>query len=131
MRIYLAGPITGTDDYVERFKEVEESLTSPGIEVVNPVTDLILDYEEYIIRGLKMLAECDWIFMLDGWENSNGAKLEYQYAKTVGKKIVFQGDDNMNFFIEKSLAGITGFFQNLANAVGRSFPLDSQELDDE
>ncbi|MDH6367537.1 MULTISPECIES: DUF4406 domain-containing protein [unclassified Breznakia] len=131
MKIYLAGPITGTDDYVERFKEVEESLTNPGVEVVNPVTDEHLDYEEYIIRGLKMLAECDWIFMLDDWENSKGAKLEYQYAKTVGKRIVFQGDDDMNFFIEKSLAEITGFFQNLANAVGSVFPIEREELGDE
>ena len=31
--------------------------------------------------------------MLKDWENSNGAKIEHDYAKSLGKKIVYEGEE--------------------------------------
>lgn len=36
MRVYISGPITGTEDYMERFAKAEEKLTAAGHQVYNP-----------------------------------------------------------------------------------------------
>ena len=36
MKVYISGAITGTDDYMERFKAAEDELTGEGMSVINP-----------------------------------------------------------------------------------------------
>ena len=36
------------------------------------------------------LSMCDAIYMLNGWERSKGAKLEKQFAETLGMRIFYQ-----------------------------------------
>lgn len=85
VRVYISGKITGTDDYMERFAEVEEKLINDGYSVINPasVNSMMPEdtsYEEYMKMSLTMLGMCDAIYMMDGWENSCGANREYGYA---------------------------------------------------
>jgi hypothetical protein len=40
-----------------------------------------------------MLECCDAIYMLDGWENSKGANIEYQYAKDNGLDICYESEE--------------------------------------
>ena len=94
-KCYISGAITGTDGYMERFAEAEKKLSKDFFSVINPakVNAQLPDdttYEEYMKMSLTMLEMCDYIYMLTGWENSNGACLEYQYAKALGKNIIFQ-----------------------------------------
>ena len=84
MRIYIAGKIGGTSDYLERFEKAEK-LLSEFYEVVNPAK--ILDslpkstkYDVYIHTCLELLRSCDAIYLLDGWNESAGACLEHAYA---------------------------------------------------
>lgn len=95
MRIYISGAITGTNDYMERFARAEEELAERGYSVVNPAKvnaqlpeDTI--YAEYMKMSLCMLDMCDGIYMLESWGNSKGALLEYNYAVTVGKTVMFE-----------------------------------------
>lgn len=37
MRAYISGAITGTDDFMERFRVVEERLEAEGMVVINPI----------------------------------------------------------------------------------------------
>lgn len=92
MRVYLSGPISNNPTYIEDFYGTEELLIKQGLEVINPVkvSDAFggLSYEEYIKLDLILLEMCDAIFMLDGWQGSRGAKLEYHYANIMQKQII-------------------------------------------
>ena len=85
MRVYISGPITGTDDYIYRFAKAEEKLKKDGYSVINPaaVNSMLphdTTYEEYMKMSLTMLDMCGAIYMMEGWEKSCGANREYGYA---------------------------------------------------
>ena len=86
MRIYISGPITGTDDYMERFAKAEKKLLEQGYSVVfNPAKSYMnmpanMTHEDYMKMCLEMMDLCDAIYMLSGWEKSCSANREYGYA---------------------------------------------------
>lgn len=89
MKIYISGPITGTDDYMDRFANAEKRLKENGYEVINPAlvnSNLpeSTNYGEYMAVAMVLLKMCDCIYMLDGWKESNGAREEYSYAMANG-----------------------------------------------
>ena len=43
-RVYISGPITGIDDYMERFSNAEKELKEQGLSVVNPAKVLSAHY---------------------------------------------------------------------------------------
>ena len=95
MRVYISGAITGTDDYMERFKKAEKELTDKGYSVVNPAkvnAQLPGDttYEEYMKMCFCMLDICEEIFMLRGWKKSCGANREYEYAMAKDMIIMYE-----------------------------------------
>lgn len=88
--LYISGPITGDKSYKEKFKAVEQQLTSRGYAVVNPaelnrvlpVQDMT--WEQIMAVCIDILARCDYLVQLPGWENSLGSQREYGYALGVG-----------------------------------------------
>lgn len=86
MRIYISGSISGKKDYKKRFKAAQKRLERRGYEVVNPADIGTLlpesfEYGEYMAVDLLLLSRCDAIYMLEGWEDSTGAKAELSVAK--------------------------------------------------
>lgn len=92
MKIYIAGPISNDPNYKERFAKAEEKLIAKGHAVINPVKNLGFTYKEYIDMGLCELMRCDVIYLLKGFDESNGALLEYAYAETTGMRIIEEGE---------------------------------------
>lgn len=93
--IYISGKITDTDDYLQRFERAEKHLNTMNItDVINPakVNSYLpeLSYSQYIKMSLCMLEMCDIIYMLKNWENSIGAKLEWEFAKANNYKIMYE-----------------------------------------
>ncbi len=84
MKVYIAGKITGNPDYIKQFAEAEEELKASGHTVLNPVKNKGFSYKEYIDMGLCELMKCDGIYLLDGWQESSGARLEFLYAMVTG-----------------------------------------------
>ena len=90
-KIYIAGKINGLDNYRELFKEAEDNFIEDGYAVMNPaVLGEGFDYEVYLPICLLMLQACDTVYMLNNYEDSKGAKVELEYAKAQGKKIIYQ-----------------------------------------
>ncbi|MDE7309596.1 MAG: DUF4406 domain-containing protein [Lachnospiraceae bacterium] len=95
MKLYISGPITGTEDYMERFAAAQKELEEEGWSVVNPAlvnSNLPEDteWEDYMRMAVCMLDMCEVVYFLDGWEKSRGANIEYGYAQAKGKDIMFQ-----------------------------------------
>lgn len=98
MKIYISGPITGwnIDGVRTRFKAAEATLEMQGYDAVNPLENGLPEdapYDEHMKRDLEMLAECDAIYMLTGWERSNGCRIEFNAAVKAGKKITYEKDN--------------------------------------
>ncbi len=92
MKIYIAGKITGNENYKDHFKQAELKLKSEGHQVINPTwKPLGLTYKQYIDLGLMELMQCEAVYLLRGWEKSNGASLEAQYAITAELKVMEEG----------------------------------------
>ena len=91
-RVYISGRIKGLDPVeVERkFNAAEEYLTALGYQAINPY-ELAKHREgshwtwgSHIIADLRVLQHCDSIYLLDNWSSSNGANIEWLFARGEG-----------------------------------------------
>lgn len=93
MKVYISGPITDTDDYIERFDKAQKYLESLGCSVINPalVNSNLPDdttYDQYMKMSIAMLEMCDAIYLLHGYEKSRGANLELWKARKLGIQVL-------------------------------------------
>lgn len=89
MKVYLSGPMTGLPDYNKpAFFRAAAELRCYGHEVINPAEHESLAkgtaWADYIRKDLVLLAQCDAIALLPGWQNSRGARLEVYIALNLG-----------------------------------------------
>ncbi len=91
MRIYIAGKVTGDENYREKFKKTEAALASIGHEPINP-TCLRLPrscrWKDYMALTLNMLDLADAVCLLPDWGESPGAYIEIGYAAAKGIGII-------------------------------------------
>ena len=103
MKIYISGPISHDPYHEGAFNKAEEYLRHLGYEVINPVDipeeefdgpDRDVKKWEYFMRAsIKLLMDCDQIYMLEGWEDSRGAKLEQKIAKELAMPSMYETED--------------------------------------
>lgn len=88
MKVYIAGPMTGIEDFnFPAFHAAAAHLRANGYEVVNPAEvnpDTTLTWEQCMRLDIPQLCTCDAIALLPGWENSRGARLECHLAEALG-----------------------------------------------
>lgn len=95
-RVYISGAVTGLpfEEALGAFDERQRELEVSGYEAVNPVRRAEVDvaegspWEEYMAYDLELLATCEAISFLPGWEDSRGARLEAAVAKRLGLEVV-------------------------------------------
>jgi hypothetical protein len=94
MKIYISGKITGIEDQAEKlFQVAEDRLTAEGYDVINPLKlnhNHDKSYDAYMKEDVKALCDCDCIYMLLNWQDSNGAKIEKQIAEYLKIKIIYE-----------------------------------------
>ena len=96
-KVFISGPMTGLskEEYTRRFNDAEAMLKKAGYKVVNPASFLICKYPRLfgfisyrlgLCYDLMRLSGCDYIYMLDGWQDSNGSSTEEFFASRTGIK---------------------------------------------
>lgn len=90
-RIYVAGPMTGIPDFnFPAFNSAAAELRGQGLQVVNPAEHGIIEgakWADYLHYDLGRLATCSAVYLLPGWSNSKGARLEVYVAQALGMRI--------------------------------------------
>ena len=94
-RIYLSGAISGRtiDQARHAFQKAEDQLCAQGWEPVNPLKNGLpaeASWTAHMAVDILNLLGCDAIYLLPGWENSQGATLEANIARMTGKRIFYQ-----------------------------------------
>ena len=119
-RIYISGRIGEqqiSKATKEKFARAEEMLKAMGHTVINPTADFfqycmeidfeifktIPCYENILFYDLGWLRTCTAIYLLDDWDNSPGAKTEYEYAKATGKYLFSQDRWHANNYLDELL----------------------------
>jgi hypothetical protein len=91
-RLYLAGPMTGFEDFnFPAFNKMAAELRARGYVVENPAEHGVVDgadWADYMAYDLTRLGLCGQVAVLPGWENSKGARLEVHIARELGMKVV-------------------------------------------
>ena len=100
LKVYIAGPMRGIIDFnYPRFNSCAQSLREIGWDVVNPAeigakygTPEQINANPELLKlvtniELFALKSCDAIFMLEGWNTSQGAKNELAAAIAAGLEV--------------------------------------------
>lgn len=85
-KIYISLPITGRD--LAKVREQSDltaaKLSREGYDTVSPL-DIYHgknpSYADYMGNDLKVLLQCDGIYLASGWEKSCGCQIEFQAAR--------------------------------------------------
>jgi len=119
-KIYIAGPMRGYPDWnYKAFNDTEGRLKDNGWDVINPATldsnyqetaDLDATPESFDPDGNEdhrsanrkimkrdvdaICDECSAIYMLRGWQMSQGACAEFYLACSIGLDIYYEGPNN-------------------------------------
>jgi nucleoside 2-deoxyribosyltransferase len=99
-KVFISGGITLEPNAEEKFGRAEKMLLKQGCSVLNPfaLNDAMKPIEDFLHQDfmevtLSMLSISDAVYMLKGWENSKGARIEYDYAIQTRKEIIFESED--------------------------------------
>ena len=95
MKIYLSGKISGTDltHTRKRFSDVADKLQALGYEATNPLCNGLSEtdpWEAHIAKDIINLIDCEGVYMLQGWDDSQGARIEHAIAKELRKAVFYE-----------------------------------------
>jgi hypothetical protein len=95
MKIYIAGKISGLpkSEYTAKFLQAELALRAAGYEPVNPCTFGIADnapLHEALPVCKPHFDQCQAVYLLSDWEDSQGAIMEKSWAIHQGMKIYLE-----------------------------------------
>jgi hypothetical protein len=125
MKIYIAGPMTGYEDWnFPAFFEAERQLLELGHDPINPAHNDGATVQEalqsagspespnnmwsyYMKRDLPHVMEADALCVLPGWQKSKGASLEVTVARAIGLPLYVLRDGELRKRVE--IIGIAGW----------------------
>lgn len=94
-KVYISGKISGLPrkEAEANFKRAEKYLRKLGFVTYSPLClPKGFEWEDYMFIDLAVLNRCDHIYMLKGWEESKGARIERRYAIENGKHVIYESE---------------------------------------
>ena len=92
-KIYISGKITNNANYKADFEAAGLALKIAGFQPVNPAEEQLpggATWADYMRHDIKLLCDCDAIYMLKGWRESAGAKIEHKLARELEIEIIYE-----------------------------------------
>lgn len=99
MKIYISGPISGRPikEAEEHFAKAFGSLLFDYHSPKHPVNPMkikpflgLKNWYCYMITDVWALLKCDAIYMLKGWDQSRGARIEKRIAEWLKMEVLFE-----------------------------------------
>ena len=99
---YLSGPMTGVEDYnMPMFFYWQVKLEKSGYRIDNPAlydlrkmrTGWVYSEDQWdsiIAEDCEILKGCDFVFVLNGWQDSPGALIEIECARREGIPVYYE-----------------------------------------
>jgi hypothetical protein len=101
--VYVAGPIRAKTTWdvtlnIRRAEEIATRMWREGVVAFCPHSHLMVSQdaitdEEWIAGDLELVRRCDAIYMLPGWQDSDGSRDEYVCATRHGLTILQSWED--------------------------------------
>lgn len=93
-RLYLAGPMSGLPDFnYPAFHAQAARLRAIGWQVENPAENpapACGSWGAYMRLAIAQLVQCDSIWLLPGWQDSRGARIEHDLATALGMTVLYE-----------------------------------------
>jgi len=106
--VYVIGAYSGNiEENIEKAENVSISLIRNGYHVITPhkntagyekyqnnllAPGLYITYQTWIEMDLNIMSRCDAVYVMDNVSESNGSKIEIEYAKKLGLKFLDKED---------------------------------------
>ena len=131
--IYIAGPMRGRPAFnYPAFNEAEKYLTDAGWLVENPAKigkmfgtpEQIYSDPNLLARVIKfeleVVSSCDAIYLLPGWEKSEGARKELVHAITTGQDV---------YIFDGTAEALSGYIRSTFNDAADKLRMAKDQLD--
>ena len=97
IKVYIAGKITGDPNYKAKFAEAAKAIVARGDIPLNPAElPAGMDPADYMRICFAMIDTADIVFFLPDWHDSQGAQLEMDYCRYIGKLAFVFGEGGKN-----------------------------------
>lgn len=94
LKIYIAGKITGDENYKAKFEEKQKELEKQGFIVLNPaILPQGMRIQDYMRICFAMIDVADEAYFLSDWRDSKGANLEFKYCIYTHKNMLLECKD--------------------------------------
>lgn len=100
-KIYISGKISGMEEEAKiLFAKAEAMLTKKGYDVINPMKlphDHDKKWSSYLREDLRAMLDydCEAIYMLKNWHESDGAMLEHINATALKMEIIYESTNSL------------------------------------
>jgi len=96
-RVYIAGPMTGVPEFnYPAFNALAAELRTEGFHVENPAENpepVGKTWAGYMRMSIAQMLTCDFVVVLDGWDQSRGARIEVELAVDLGMTVIRAGSN--------------------------------------
>ena len=97
MKVYIAGKVTGLEkaEMLSKFYKSAKTLKKDGHLVMSPAVLSLnegFDHADYMHICYAMIDVCDAVYLQKDWRDSQGARMEKEYADEHQKPLIYEDD---------------------------------------